>query len=231
MSAAAFGVGVYALPEAARLIGMGPQTLHRWLRGYDYQQDGDPRHQEPLWQTQYDTDEEGVLLGFRDLIEARIVNALRKKRIGLPTIRLCIDRARIIVGNERPFSTRQFKTDGKVIFLDITEGVDEPQLIDLKRRQSVFRRIVAPSISDLEFGPEGAERWWLIPGKKSIVADPERSFGQPIIAEHGVGTARVAQAVKAEGSVERVAKLYELKPQLVRDAVWFERQLGLRQAA
>ncbi len=231
MIAAAFGTGVYGLPEAARLIGMGPQTLRRWLRGYNYPQDGEARHQEPLWQAQYGTEDDGVLLGFRDLIEARIVNALRKKRIGLPTIRLCIERARVIVGNERPFSTRQFKSDGKIIFLEITEGVDEPQLIDLKRRQSVFKRIVTPSLSDLDFGDQGAERWWLVPGKKTIVADPNRSFGQPIIAEHGIATARVAQAVKAEGSVERVAKLYELKPRLVRDALWFERQLGLRQAA
>ena len=168
----AFGIGVYTAPEAAQMVGMSPQTLRRWLRGYDHARKGELlRHERPLWQPQYEIDEdEGVFLGFRDLVEVRIVNALRAKRIGLPTIRICIDRAREIVGQEHPFSTSQFRTDGKTIFLEITRGLDEPQLIDLKRSQGVFNRVVAPSLADLDFGPAGAERWWLLHGKKTIVA-------------------------------------------------------------
>ncbi len=205
------------------MIGMGTGTLRRWLQGYDHHD----KTERALWEPQYDVEsDEPLLLGFRDLIEARIVHALRKKRIGLPTIRICMDRAREIVGAERPFSTRQFKTDGKTIFLEITRGLDDPELIDLKRSQGVFNRVVAPSLADLDFGPDGAERWWLLHGRKSIVADPERSFGQPIIAEHGITTARAAQAVEAEGSIERVAKLYEIKPRLIKDALAYERLLA-----
>lgn len=229
----AFGIGVYTAPEAAQMVGMSPQTLRRWLRGYDHARKGELlRHERPLWQPQYEVDEdEGVFLGFRDLVEVRIVNALRAKRIGLPTIRICIDRAREIVGQEHPFSTSQFRTDGKTIFLEITRGLDEPQLIDLKRSQGVFNRVVAPSLADLDFGPAGAERWWLLNGKKTIVADPERAFGQPIIAEAGITTARVAQAVEAEGSVAKVAQLYEIKPRLIQDALIYESQLVLKKAA
>src|SRR3546814_3069326 len=95
-----------------------------------------------------------------------------------------MNRAREIVGQDHPFSTSQFKTDGKSIFLEITRDLDEPELIDLKHKQGVFRRVVAPSLADLDFGPDGAERWWLLHGKKTIVADPERSFGQPRSEEH-----------------------------------------------
>src|SRR3546814_13600933 len=97
--------------------------------------------------------------------------------------------------------------------------------------QGVFRRGVSPSLADLYFGPDGAERWWLLHGKNTIVADPERSFGQPIVAEHGISPAILAQAMKVEGSVEKVARLYELRPRLVRDALVYEVQLGLRKAA
>jgi uncharacterized protein (DUF433 family) len=229
----AFGIGVYSAPEAARMVGMNPQTLRRWLLGYDHAKKDGPVHRErPLWQSQYATSEaDEVLLGFRDLIEARIVNALRAKRIGLPIIRVCLDRAREIIGEDHPFSTSQFKTDGKTIFLEITRGLDEPQLIDLKRSQGVFNRVVASSLADLDFGPGGAERWWLLHGKRTIVADPDRAFGQPIIAEAGITTARIAQAVEAEGSVERVAQLYEIRPRLIKDALAYEHQLGLRKAA
>lgn len=228
MSDAAFGIGIYTAPEAARMVGMQPTTLRRWLVGYDHHS----KHEAPLWRPQYDpNDDDGMLLGFRDLVEARIVNALRGKKIGLQTIRICLDRARAIVGQDHPFSTREFKTDGKTIFLEITRGLDEPQLIDLKRSQGVFSRVVAPTLDDLDFGVDGAERWWLLHGRRTIVADPERSFGQPIIADHGITTARVAQAVEAEGSVEKVAKIYEIKPRLIRDALAYESTLGLRKAA
>lgn len=228
MAKAAYGIGIYTAPEAARMVGMQPATLRRWLLGYNH----DTKHEEPLWQPQYDAeDDAGVLLGFRDLIEARIVNALRAKKIGLPTIRICMERAREIVGQDRPFSTQQFKTDGKTIFLEITRDLDEPELIDLRRKQGVFNRVVAPSLADLDFGPDGAERWWLLHGRRTIVADPDRAFGQPIVADHGITTARVVQAVKAEGSVAAVAKIYEIKPKLIRDALAYEQHLGLRKAA
>lgn len=228
MSNAQFGVGAYTPNEAARLLRMQPATLKRWLYGYDYDHHGIECQQPPLWHPQYDSEQNGQLLGFRDLIEARIVDALRKSRIGLPTIRLCIDRAKELLGDEHPFSTRAFKSDGKRIFLDITGDVSQPRLYDLKDKQQVFRDFVMPSLKGLEFGDERAERWWLEPTRKTIVVDPRRSFGQPIINRSGLLTSRVVQEVKAEGSEERVAKLYEVPVGAVRDAMRFEQSLVSR---
>lgn len=227
MSATDYGIGIYTAPEAARMVGMNAGTLKRWLLGYDH----DGKQEAELWKPQYAVGDDGLLLGFRDLIEARIVHALRRQRIGLPTIRTCIERARKIVGDDRPFSTRQFKTDGKSIFLEITKELAEPELIDLKKSQGVFRHVVEPSLQGLDFGESGAERWWLLPGKKTVVADPHRAFGQPIIAETGMTTARAAQIVKAEGSIERAAKVYELPVRLLRDALAYQQNLGARKAA
>lgn len=228
MSSAHFGVGAYTVPEAARLIGMTPARLRRWLYGYEYE--GGEGAQPALWRPQYDADADGQLLGFRDLIEARIVAALTNARFGLPTIRACISAARDLIG-EHPFSTSAFRTDGRKLFLDIVDGVDDAAMYDLKSKQRVFREVVLPSLSGLDFGPDVAERWWLVPGKRTIVADPERSFGQPIVAKMGLLTSRVVQEVKAEGSVERVANLYELPVRFIRDAMRFESQLQRRKAA
>src|SRR5689334_18805325 len=105
MRDAAFGVGIYTLAEASRMIDMPARNLRRWLAGYDHH----GKHEDPLWRPQYDVEvDENVLIGFRDLVEARIVNSLRFMRIGLPTIRKCIGRARDIIGDDRPFSTRLF---------------------------------------------------------------------------------------------------------------------------
>jgi uncharacterized protein (DUF433 family) len=139
------------------------------------------------------------------------------------------------VEDTHPFSTRRFKTDGKRIFLEITDRLapheTDAALLDLKSRQRVFQTIVEPSFVDLSFDADVASRWWLLPNKRTIVLDPERSFGQPIVAENGVPTARLAQAAEAEGSVDKVAWLFELKPNVVRDALKFERQKVDRLAA
>lgn len=222
MTAAAFGIGAYSLAEAGRLLGVSPVTIRRWLFGYSYDHHGPTTAQAPLWRPQYGVDQEEPLLGFRDLMEARIVRGLRAMKIGLPTIRECLRQASEIADSDHPFSTRLFKSDGKRIFLEQMSGDGTTFLLDLKRRQHVFERIVAPSFVDLDFDADAASRWWLLPKKRSIVLDPARSFGQPIVAETGVPTVRLAQAVKAEGSVERVAKLFELRPSIVRDALKFE---------
>ena len=62
-------------------------------------------------------------------------------------------------------------------------------------------------------------------GKDTIVIDPTRAFGQPVAAEFGVPTVVLADAVKIEGSIERVAKLYEIAVPIVLDAVKFEESL------
>lgn len=230
-----FGIGAYTPTEAGRLLGVSATTLKRWLFGYKYEHHGSLTIQKPLWQAQYGFDQDDPLLGFRDLIEARVVRGLRSLGIGLPTIRQCLARASELVEDTHPFSTKKFKTDGKRIFLQITDALarqdQDPALIDLKSRQRVFQRIVAPSFLDLSFDADVASRWWLLPNKKTIVIDPRRSFGQPIIAENGVSTARVAQAVKAEGSVEAVSKLFELSAGVVRDALRFEEQRNAKLAA
>ncbi len=226
MSDLQYGIGAYTLAEAGRLLGVSPATLKRWLFGYSYQHHGPDTTQEPLWHAQYGSEQDEPLLGFRDLIEARVVRGLRSLGIGLPTIRRCLILASDFVDDSHPFSTRKFKTDGRHIFLEITDRVGtedrDPALIDLRSRQRVFRTIVQPSFVDLSFDADVASRWWLLPHKKTIVLDPARSFGQPIVADGGVSTVRLAQAVTAEGSVERVARLFELKPAIVRDALRFE---------
>lgn len=228
---AEYGIGAYSVPEASGLLGISPVILRRWLFGYAYEHRGVRTEQAPLFPPQYGLSQEQPVLGFRDLIEVRMIRALRSLDIGLPTIRQCIARASEIVGDDHPFSTSQFQTDGRRIFLEVTGGLTEPRLIDLKARQHVFRSIVSPTFLDVDFEDKAAVRWWLLPNKRTVVLDPSRSFGTPIVHDGGVPTARLAQAVKAEGSIERVANIFELRASQVRDALNFEERRLLKQAA
>jgi uncharacterized protein (DUF433 family) len=233
------GRGVYGAADALRLINfrrrpevskrsISRSTIRRWIRGYNYSTDGLTHHSEPLWTPDYATDDDDTIeLSFRDLIELRFVKLFRDVGLGLPTIRKCFKRAVEEVQDQRPFSTRRFRTDGKTIFLEITHDVREGELLDLKRRQRAFHRILAPTLHDLEFDAEIVARWFPFgKSRKTVVVDPERAFGRPILVNGGVPTEIIVEAVDVEGSAAKVAKLYEVPLAAVRDAISFEQQLS-----
>lgn len=231
MTTIAFGIGAYTPAEAARLTGLPTSALRRWLFGYSYDHHGPRTTQKPLWKPQYGSDQEEPLLGFRDLIEARMVGNLRHLGIGMPTIRACLHTAAEIAEDDHPFSSASFRTDGKRLFLERVGSDGKHDVIDLKSKQHAFAKVIERSFLDLEFDERKATRWFLLPQKQTLVADPERSFGQPIANESGVPTKRLAQAVSAEGSIDKVATIFEIASSVVRDALKFESQFGAPLAA
>ena len=232
----ALGRGAYSAVESLRLLNfnrpglprarrVSRSTVARWLRGYSHGEDGS-HHSSPLWKPDYENDGDQIELSFRDLIELRFVKTFRDLGIGLPTIRDCYRRAVDEVQDDRPFSTQRFRTDGKTIFLDITEKAHDGRMIDLKRRQQVFRTIIEPSLRDLEFDASTVARWYPLGVKqRSVLVDPSRAFGRPIV-QHGVPTEILAEATKVEGSVEAVASLYQVPKAEVRYAIKFEQRLA-----
>ncbi len=134
-----------------------------------------------------------------------------------------MDYARLCVHDERPFSTRRFRTDVKTIVLDSLRQPGLGEVLDLRTRQFVFRQAVERTFKDIE--DDAVARWRPYGGKLTIVIDPTRSFGQPIVADFGVPTSALADAVQAEGSIERAALLVEVATAVVRDAVEFEKGL------
>jgi uncharacterized protein (DUF433 family) len=172
----------------------------------------------PLWTSQHSEVQEHLEIGFRDLIELRFVKAFTDAGVGLLAIRNCLAYARDCVRDEHPFSTRRFQTDGRTIFLESMERAGETKLLDLKKRQYVFK--------DLDIEDDTVARWRPFRGKKSIVIDPGRAFGQPIASQFGIPTVALAEAVEAEGSVDDVARIFEVPARIVRNAVHFEESLA-----
>jgi uncharacterized protein (DUF433 family) len=219
------GIGLYAVGDAARLLRTPSRTIRRWLGGYGYRE-GNKVHRVPaLWEPDLPKFDDHLELSFRDLIELRFVKSFIHAGLGLKTIRHCLALAQECVESDRPFSTSTFRTDGRTIFLESLEASDEPKMLDLRKRQYVFKKLIEETFKDLDMENDVVARWRPYRGKQSIVIDPERAFGQPIAAESGVPTTALADAVAAEGSIERVARLFELSERAVRDAVSFESEL------
>jgi hypothetical protein len=227
------GVGYYTASEAARLLKTRPRNISRWLAGYSYRgRDGSVVRTEPLWSPQLPRLGDSLEIGFRDLIELRFVLAFIGHGVGLNVIRRCLDNARRIIGEDRPFSTGGFRTDGTSIFLESLREERESAesdglsaVVDLRTDQMVFKEVIEPTFRDLDLADGTVIQWRPYRGRPSIVIDPARSFGKPLAADYGVPTIALATAAKAENSTRRGASTFEVPLGVVNDAIAFERSL------
>jgi uncharacterized protein (DUF433 family) len=222
------GIGLYTVPEAARLTGVAKPTIRRWLFGYRARRNGRYVESPPVWESQIARIDSVTGLGFLDLMEVRFVHAFREHGVSLNNIRLAVERACEIFGSDHPFAKKRFQTDGRRIFAAIAESTGETTLIDLVKSQYAFHRVVKPSLyASLEFSDaDEVLRWFPLWPRQQVVVDPEKAFGRPIVSSGHVPTDTLAQAVEAEASMERVARSFDVPVQAVRAAVEFEKELA-----
>jgi uncharacterized protein (DUF433 family) len=217
--------GIYTVPEASRLTGVSRDRIRRWLRGY--RSAIRKKKYSPLWEHQLPPIDNKLALGFLDLIEIKFVNAFLDKGVSWPMIHRVREKARELYPDvTHPFCTKKFATDGRQIFIDVHKETGEASLLEIANDQHVFTELTRPFLKQLEF-KNGAtlERWWPMGTDHQVVLDPKKNFGQPTIFKEGIPTGVLARSVKANGSVEEVARWYEISAELVQEAVDYERQL------
>src|SRR5579862_2493313 len=91
------GVGIYTVPEAARLTRVSPSRIRRWIRGYTYATGAGSKASPPVWQRQLPELGGELALGFLDLVEVRLVNAMLDSNFGWKTIRRARENARALL--------------------------------------------------------------------------------------------------------------------------------------
>lgn len=213
---------------------MPARDLDRWLFGYKRKYGGKVRFHAPIWKP-LTRIEKTKCLSFYDLVEARFVNHFVRQNVSLQHIRLTWETAKAEFNVEFPFSSTSFLTDGRRIFQEARDQMSdsEEHLYDVAAKQSVIVPVIKPSLyGSIQFGPKGeVERWYPMPHSKRVVLNPRVGFGQPIIDRHGVPTQTLAAAFAAEGSVQRVARSFEVAAEDVKAAVKFESELNNGRAA
>lgn len=215
---AILGHGVYTPREAARLVGTTSQQVLRWTRG------SGPA--EPLWGAHYQfLDDDVTEISFLDLIEVRVVAALRRASISLQAIRYAIAIAQEKYGIERPLAFEAFKTDGSEILMKAAEGDDEYVSLSRKRPgQKVFGSLIAESLNDLEYESSFAARW-RPNGFSGVIIDPKRRFGDPLFDDYGIATGLIYQEFKEFQDASYLADIYEIPLSVVKTGIGFEKSL------
>lgn len=221
------GVGIYSVPEAARITGVSAPRIRRWVRGYQFYSGDVPHESPPVWKPDLPILDQTIALSFRDLIEVRFVDYFIGKGVTWKLLREAARYAANEVGNSHPFSTKQFRTDGRRIFRDFADSGKPRALLDIVAKQFAFRSIIEPRLyAGLDFQGDHPIRWFPLSRSRRVVVDPGISFGQPTTHPEGVPTRALAGSFRAEKSIERVAQWFQVDKRSVRDAVEYERQLA-----
>lgn len=220
------GVGLYSPADAQALIGVPSRKIIRWLKGHE----ANGVWYDPLWSPQIDLGDGAIHLGFRDLLELRTAHQFISVGVSPQQVRKAIVEAKKYLNEERPLSTKRFKTDGRSIFLEIIEEDGDSKLLDLFRKQFAFKRIIEQSLKDVDFAGSTPTKWWVGTRQKEILIDPERAFGKPIDNSSGVPTAVLSQAARTEGDIRSAALAWDVSETAIRRAVRFEESLEAKAA-
>ncbi|WP_069298897.1 hypothetical protein [Neptunicoccus sediminis] len=216
-----FGEGIYTPRQAARLIASTPQEILRWTRG------SGPT--DPLWNARYQNIDDATELSFLDLIEVRVVRAFRRANISLQSIRYAIEFAKDKLGVAHPLSTLDFKTDGTQILMTALEQDGEYYSLARKNAgQKVFSEIVSQSIKNLEYDNGKAVRW-RPHSSNSIVIDPKRLFGAPLLDEYGVSTKTLYDDFYTHQNFNYLSSIYDVPEPVIKNAIDYEKFLEKQQ--
>ena len=212
------GQGVYTPREVARLVGIDSQNVLRWTRGSG--------PSDPLWKAYYQfLDEDVTELNFMDLIEVRVVAAMRHAGISLQSIRFAIKFAQEKLQINRPLVSQAFSTDGTEILMEALE--DDGNLISLSKNrpgQKVFRNIISQSLKDVEYEGKTAARWR--PSNfTEVIIDPTRFFGEPILDKYGVSTNMLYREFQEFNDLGYLSEIYEIPKPLLKKGIAFEQSL------
>ncbi len=207
------------------MTGITASRIRRWLKGYAFKSKKQHLHSKPVWTGQLAPIADKLAVGFKDLMEIRFVGAFIEAGVSWKTMRQAHLVAKEKLRTEHPFCTARFATDGRDILQEEAQSSGDKLLFNITNNQGEFERIVAPFLKELEFD-HGVTRWWPLGKQRLVVVDPVRNMGQPSVTQSGVPTRVLARSVKTNGSIESVARWYEVTADEVRDAVEFEQQIA-----
>jgi uncharacterized protein (DUF433 family) len=216
----------YRASEVARILGLPAGTVNAWCFGHDYRHhDGSPKQFKRVIEP---ADLKRRELSFVNLCELHLLGVIRRHHgIKLVQIRRAIDFLRRKLDVPRPLATEKFLTNGVALFVE-----HAGELLNVSEQgQQALRDDFAQALARIEFGRHGGPVLLFpftrnaAPGDdqpRSVVVDPARSFGRPVLAGIYVRTEVVEQRFRAGDTIAEMAEDYGVPTATIEEALRFE---------
>lgn len=212
----------YGIVEAAHYLGIPKSTLRAWVLG---QRNRAGRDFRPVIEP---ADKDTRLLSFFNLIEAHVLDALRRKHeIPLQKVRPALEYLRKLDTDKHPLASNQFATSGLELFVEkygALVNLSKQGQMEMKEFLIAYLKRVERDSSGLPIRLYPYTRKKALDEPRAIVIDPLIAFGRPIVSGTGVPTAVIADRYKAGESLSDLAADYEVQPWQVEEAIRCEFQ-------
>ena len=210
------GTGCYTASEIAHILQVPYHKVHTWMNKYWDGKLGKEFGEKYSW-----TVDNTRAVSFHTLVEFYVMMQLSEAGVKPKEVL----KAHSILSKQFdtafPFAQKTLlkgmQTDGKTVYLHF-----EDKILSLDGSQQLNLSLIKAFYKNLEFdGNEMASRFWPMGKNKSIVIDPERKFGHPIINGHNIYPEVLHGMFKAGDSIRFIAAIYEISTKQVKDAIQY----------
>jgi uncharacterized protein (DUF433 family) len=217
-------VPVYSIVDAARYLQVPSSTLKAWVLGREFPTSRGTSFTQPLIRVP-PGQKRPIQLSFYNLVEAHVLAAMRRvHELPMPKIKRALALVERELGSKQPLIQARFETNGADLLIRSYAGSIQTQDGQLLLEQ------LGLSYSRIEWDAQDRLAAQLFPyvradavriqeQPKSVVIDPRRAFGRPVLAGTGISTESVAQRHLAGESIDVLARDYELDVEQVEDAL------------
>ena len=224
-------VAFYAPADAARILRVSPATISTWAFGRRYP----TREGSQTWPALIEVaDAEGKRLSFRNLVELYVLSVLRAKdgrarletkktKVGIDRIRRATEHLAERIHSRHPLADVDVHTDWVDLYVEFFG-----ELENVTNRQQPLREVIEPYLMRIERDEQGLARRLFPPtrddddGPRTIVIDPSRRFGRPVLFRANVETSAIADRFFAGDEMGALARDFDVSESDVNDAVRFE---------
>jgi uncharacterized protein (DUF433 family) len=223
-----FDVPLYTPTEAARAVGVNATTLAGWAKGYTRRRPGRPTVKGAPIVTSLSSERRGQpTIPFVGLSEALVLAAIRSSGVPLQRVRPALEVLSRDLGIQHALASHRLYSDGAEILFDYAESSSDPdaplvrQLMVVRNQQWVFSDAVEQYLRLIDYADDGYARLVHLPGYRhaEVVADPERSFGQPIFSRGGAKVADVLERFWAGDDLDTLVEEFGVPRAELEDVV------------
>lgn len=214
ISKSVIGAGIYTVADISSLLNIPKHKVRRYLAQWDERM-GQPYFADTFT---WSAGSNSKAVSFLTLIELHTV--FRLQELGMKPRDIL--KARETIARDyhlaHPFASRNLLSDGQKLWIYIKDALVSTD----GRKQTNIIEFVELFAEKLVFDNNGLVERFYPAGKQSkIVVDPHHQFGQPVIEGTNVTAAVLFSMYQSGENVEQIGKLYDLKTDVVNEAIQF----------
>jgi uncharacterized protein (DUF433 family) len=210
----------YTVAQAARLARTTPQTVRRWLLGYDVP----GHHMDPVFGSREHDSTTNLQVSFLELVEIAVAARFRNlDKVQLARIRRAHAFARRRLNVPFPFASLDFKVLGGHLVHDFEveepERASGPMAFDTDG-QWALPLIIQEELESIDYLDDHlAGRWFPFGRGAHIIVDPHYAAGRPVIEGTRIPIQTLRQRWDAGDNLRTLAHDYGLTISVVEEAI------------